>query len=111
MRGLDYYVRTTFEVTSGALGAQNSVLGGGRYDGLVKELGGPDVPGIGFALGMERLVLILPPAARRAALRRVPDAARRRRPSTRRCACSARLRAGGPARAARPRGPQLQVAA
>jgi histidyl-tRNA synthetase len=60
VRGLDYYVRTTFEVTSGELGAQNSVLGGGRYDGLVKDLGGPDLAGIGFALGMERLVLILP---------------------------------------------------
>ncbi len=60
MRGLDYYTRTTFEVTSGALGAQNSVLGGGRYDGLVKELGGPDLAGIGFALGMERLVMLLP---------------------------------------------------
>ena len=62
VRGLDYYVRTTFEVTSGALGSQNSVLGGGRYDGLVKELGGPDVGGIGFALGLERLVMILPEA-------------------------------------------------
>lgn len=60
VRGLDYYVRTTFEVTSGALGAQNSVLGGGRYDGLVKALGGPDVGGIGFALGLERLVMLLP---------------------------------------------------
>ena len=60
VRGLDYYTRTTFEVTSGALGAQNSVLGGGRYDGLVKELGGPDLTGIGFALGMERLVMLLP---------------------------------------------------
>jgi histidyl-tRNA synthetase len=60
VRGLDYYTRTTFEVTSGALGAQNSVLGGGRYDLLVKELGGPDLPAIGFALGMERLVLALP---------------------------------------------------
>ncbi|HET7747185.1 MAG TPA: histidine--tRNA ligase, partial [Vicinamibacteria bacterium] len=60
VRGLDYYTRTTFEVTSGALGAQNSVLGGGRYDGLVRDLGGPDVSGIGFALGMERLVLALP---------------------------------------------------
>jgi histidyl-tRNA synthetase len=59
VRGLDYYVRTTFEITSGALGAQNSVLGGGRYDGLVRQLGGGDLPGIGFALGMERLVLIL----------------------------------------------------
>ena len=61
VRGLDYYVRTTFEVVSGELGAQNSVLGGGRYDGLVKELGGPDIPGIGFALGMERLVMLVPP--------------------------------------------------
>jgi histidyl-tRNA synthetase len=61
VRGLDYYTRTTFEVTSDVLGAQNSVLGGGRYDGLVQELGGPDVSGIGFALGMERLLLILPP--------------------------------------------------
>jgi histidyl-tRNA synthetase len=60
VRGLDYYTRTTFEVTSGALGAQNSVLGGGRYDGLVKDLGGPDLTGIGFALGMERLVMMLP---------------------------------------------------
>ncbi len=60
VRGLDYYTRTTFEVTSGALGSQNSVLGGGRYDGLVKELGGPDLTGIGFALGMERLVMMLP---------------------------------------------------
>jgi len=63
VRGLDYYTRTTFEVTSGALGAQNSVLGGGRYDGLVKDLGGPDLTGVGFALGMERLVMILPKAA------------------------------------------------
>jgi histidyl-tRNA synthetase len=59
VRGLDYYTRTTFEVTSAALGAQNSVLGGGRYDGLVKDLGGPDLSGIGFALGMERLVMLL----------------------------------------------------
>jgi histidyl-tRNA synthetase len=60
VRGLDYYVRTTFEVLSGELGAQNSVLGGGRYDGLVEQLGGPDIPGIGFALGMERLVMTTP---------------------------------------------------
>jgi histidyl-tRNA synthetase len=60
VRGLDYYVRTTFEVLSGELGAQNSVLGGGRYDGLVKELGGADVPGIGFAVGLERLALLVP---------------------------------------------------
>jgi histidyl-tRNA synthetase len=62
VRGLDYYVRTTFEVTSAGLGAQNSVLGGGRYDGLVKQLGGPDLSGIGWALGMERLVMLVPPA-------------------------------------------------
>ena len=61
VRGLDYYVRTTFEVTSSALGAQSSILGGGRYDGLVKELGGPDLAGIGFAVGLERLVSLVPP--------------------------------------------------
>jgi histidyl-tRNA synthetase len=60
VRGLDYYTRTTFEVVCGELGAQNSVLGGGRYDGLVKDLGGPDLSGIGWALGLERLVLLLP---------------------------------------------------
>jgi histidyl-tRNA synthetase len=63
VRGLDYYVRTTFEVVSRDLGSQNSVLGGGRYDGLVAELGGPDISGIGFALGMERLVMTIPPVA------------------------------------------------
>ncbi len=63
VRGLDYYVRTTFEVTSDQLGSQSSVLGGGRYDGLVKQLGGPDLAGIGFAVGMERLALLLPPRA------------------------------------------------
>jgi histidyl-tRNA synthetase len=59
VRGLDYYARTTFEVllAGKALGAQNSVLGGGRYDGLVKDLGGPNLAGIGFAIGLERLVL------------------------------------------------------
>jgi histidyl-tRNA synthetase len=60
VRGLDYYVRTTFEVTSDQLGAQSSVLGGGRYDGLVRDLGGPDVAGVGFAVGMERLSLLAP---------------------------------------------------
>jgi len=57
VRGLDYYSRTTFEITSGVLGAQNSVLGGGRYDGLSEMLGGPPAPGIGFAIGQDRLVL------------------------------------------------------
>jgi histidyl-tRNA synthetase len=59
VRGLDYYVRTAYEFTSDALGAQSAVAGGGRYDGLVETLGGPPTPGIGFALGAERLTLIL----------------------------------------------------
>lgn len=58
VRGLDYYQRTTFEVVSGDIGAQTAVAGGGRYDGLIKQLGGPDIPGIGFACGMERLALL-----------------------------------------------------
>lgn len=60
VRGLDYYTRTVFEITSAALGAQNAILGGGRYDGLIGELGGPSVPGIGFAIGQDRLVDVLP---------------------------------------------------
>ena len=60
VRGLDYYAKTTFEVITEHLGAQNAVVGGGRYDGLVKDLGGPDVPGIGFAIGCERLISISP---------------------------------------------------
>lgn len=59
VRGFDYYVRTTFELLTGELGAQNAVAGGGRYDGLVELLGGPPDPGIGFAVGMERVVLLL----------------------------------------------------
>jgi len=59
VRGLDYYVRTTFEVTSTHLGAQNAVAGGGRYDGLIKLLGGPPEAGNGFAVGIERVVLLL----------------------------------------------------
>jgi histidyl-tRNA synthetase len=57
VRGLDYYVRTTFEIQAGGLGSQNAVLGGGRYDDLVRELGGGDVPGIGWAAGIERLLI------------------------------------------------------
>jgi histidyl-tRNA synthetase len=60
VRGLDYYRRTTFEVTQPSLGAQSALLGGGRYDGLVKSLGGPAVAGFGFAVGEDRLVLCLP---------------------------------------------------
>ena len=59
VRGLDYYTRTTFEFTHGGLGAQNALLGGGRYDGLSEMLGGPRAPGIGFAMGEDRLVLTL----------------------------------------------------
>jgi len=59
VRGLDYYMRTTFEVITDRLGSQNAVGGGGRYDGLMRDLGGPDLPGIGFAIGMERLILLL----------------------------------------------------
>jgi histidyl-tRNA synthetase len=59
VRGLDYYCRTTFEWTSAQLGAQSAVAAGGRYDGLVQDLGGPPIPGVGFALGVERLVMLL----------------------------------------------------
>jgi histidyl-tRNA synthetase len=59
VRGLDYYTRTTFEFTHGGLGAQNALLGGGRYDGLSEAIGGPKAPGIGFAMGLDRLVLTL----------------------------------------------------
>jgi len=59
VRGLDYYTRTTFEFTHGGLGAQNALLGGGRYDGLSEMLGGPRAPGIGFAIGEDRLALTL----------------------------------------------------
>ena len=61
VRGLDYYTRTVFEVTSRALGAQDALLGGGRYDGLLEQIGGPARPGFGWALGMERLLMVLPP--------------------------------------------------
>jgi histidyl-tRNA synthetase len=59
VRGLDYYTRTTFEFTHNGLGAQNALLGGGRYDGLSEAIGGPKAPGIGFAIGLDRLVLTL----------------------------------------------------
>jgi histidyl-tRNA synthetase len=59
VRGLDYYMRTTFEITAPGLGSQNAVCGGGRYDGLVELLGGPPTKGIGFAIGEDRLMLSL----------------------------------------------------
>jgi histidyl-tRNA synthetase len=63
VRGLDYYTRTAFEFTHGALGAQNAILGGGRYDGLSEALGGPAAPGIGFAIGEDQLVMSLAESA------------------------------------------------
>ena len=71
VRGLDYYTRTAFEFTHGALGAQNAILGGGRYDGLSESLGGPNAPGIGFAIGEDRLVMSLKETAE--AVTRKPD--------------------------------------
>jgi histidyl-tRNA synthetase len=72
VRGLDYYTRTTFEFTHGGLGAQNALLGGGRYDGLSEAIGGPKAPGIGFAMGEDRLVLTL--LAQELALTQLADA-------------------------------------
>jgi len=64
VRGLDYYTRTVFEIVSEGLGAQNAIVGGGRYDGLISDLGGPEVPGIGFAIGQDRLIEVLPQSFR-----------------------------------------------
>jgi histidyl-tRNA synthetase len=75
VRGLDYYTRTTFEFTHGGLGAQNALLGGGRYDGLSEAIGGPKAPGIGFAIGEDRLVLTIQAALdQKAAPPQVADA-------------------------------------
>jgi histidyl-tRNA synthetase len=73
VRGLDYYTRTAFEFTHGALGAQNAILGGGRYDGLSESLGGPPAPGIGFAIGEDRLVMSLQEKASADSVLRKPD--------------------------------------
>lgn len=74
VRGLDYYTRTAFEFTHGGLGAQNAILGGGRYDGLSEALGGPPAPGIGFAIGEDRLVMSLQEKASDESVVRKPDA-------------------------------------
>ena len=58
VRGLDYYTHTAFEITSGALGSQATVCGGGRYDDLIRQMGGPNTPAVGFAIGLERLILL-----------------------------------------------------
>jgi len=60
VRGLDYYTKTTFEVVSSRIGAQDSILGGGRYDYMMADFGGPDICGIGFAMGVERLLSLVP---------------------------------------------------
>ena len=73
VRGLDYYTRTAFEFTHGALGAQNAILGGGRYDGLSEALGGPAAPGIGFAIGEDRLVMSLQASASGESVLKRPD--------------------------------------
>jgi histidyl-tRNA synthetase len=73
VRGLDYYTRTAFEFTHGALGAQNAILGGGRYDGLSEALGGPKAPGIGFAIGEDRLVMTLQEKTPAESVLRKPD--------------------------------------
>ncbi len=73
VRGLDYYQKTAFEFTHGALGAQNAILGGGRYDGLSEALGGPAAPGIGFAIGEDRLVLSLMETTAAQSVVRKPD--------------------------------------
>lgn len=73
VRGLDYYTRTTFELLTDALGAQGAIGAGGRYDGLIKQLGGPALPGIGFAMGMERLVLLLEQKAPSASRQNLSD--------------------------------------
>ena len=64
VRGLDYYRRTVFEVKSAALGAQDALIGGGRYDGLIRRMGGADIPAVGFASGIERILLAMPEIAR-----------------------------------------------
>jgi histidyl-tRNA synthetase len=69
VRGLDYYMRTTFEITARGLGSQNAVCGGGRYDGLVELLGGPPTKGIGFAIGEDRLILSLQEGGKAPAVR------------------------------------------
>ena len=78
MRGLDYYGHTAFEFVTNRLGAQGTVMGGGRYDGLVEEMGGPPTPSVGWAAGIERLAMLLTGAAAGAAVgRRGARSARR----------------------------------
>lgn len=71
VRGLDYYQRTVFEISSDKLGAQSAIAAGGRYDSLVADLGGPDIPGVGFAIGLERLLMLVPEKAGRIARKKI----------------------------------------
>jgi len=74
VRGLDYYTRTTFEILHGSLGAQNALCGGGRYDDLVEQCGGPPTPAVGFSAGLERIISVLPESSAAAGLARTgPD--------------------------------------
>ena len=96
VRGLDYYTRTTFEFKDEAIGAQDSICGGGRYDGLIEAIGGPPTPGIGFGAGVERLLLSVGSVSReREVDRRLLHRRRRRRPGR---ACSPSIAAAPLAR-------------
>jgi histidyl-tRNA synthetase len=108
VRGLDYYNRTAFEIAAAGLGAQDAVGGGGRYDGLVAALGGPDVPAFGFAIGLERLALAAAPAADEAvpALAILPLVTEAAAPAL---AVATRLRAGGLAVVLEPPGRSLKA--
>jgi histidyl-tRNA synthetase len=109
VRGLDYYNRTVFEWVTDALGAQGTVAGGGRYDGLFEQLGGKPTPACGFAIGIERMVLLLREQGDEHAARRCVRRARRRRGRAARAPRRETLRdAGTPSRARGRR--QLQVA-
>jgi histidyl-tRNA synthetase len=72
VRGLDYYTSTVFEISSSRLGAQDAILGGGRYDQLIADLGGPQVPAIGFAIGEDRLIEVLPESFRQSVTQQPP---------------------------------------
>lgn len=95
VRGLDYYIRTAFEITVEGLGAQNALVGGGRYDGLVAQLGGPDIPGFGFAMGLDRLVMVLPEGSTSRHLPDVQIVVVGAGPARRARQVAARLRHGG----------------
>ncbi len=104
VRGLDYYTRTVFEFTSGSLGAQSALGGGGRYDGLIEVLGGPPTPAIGFAAGIERILMAMDDTVRRAA----PDGVRGLRRRRGRVRADPGVAPPPDRRPVRPRRPRLQ---